>query len=87
MADGIRVEINGRGIRNILSSADVADDLARRAEDIAQACNDESEWGGYFWAVSTDGNRARARVWNIKRGYSDDDTRDNRMIRSLDEAR
>lgn len=82
-----RVRVNSQAIREIMSSPDVADDLARRAADIAQACNDESEWGGYYSAVSTDGTRARARVWNIKRGYEDDESRNNRMIRGMDSAR
>lgn len=86
MAD-FRVQMNRRAVAQLLVSDEVADSLLARAQKIADDANAESSWGGYYAAVTKEGKRARARVWNIKLGTSDEDTRNNRLIRSLDAGR
>ena len=58
--------------------------LDAAAKAIADACNSDSTWGGYYYAVNTDGKWPRARVWNVKRGASDDESRNNRLIKNID---
>lgn len=89
MADETRVEVrfNEQAIARLLKSPAVEQDLARRAERVADAANSESSWGGYYSDSSSEGTRARARVWNVKAGAADDEARNNRMIRALDAGR
>lgn len=82
-----RLKFTRDGMQNLIGAEKLKADLERRAKAIADACNAESEWGGYYSAASTEGDRARARVWNIKRGASDEESRNQRMIRNLDEGR
>lgn len=77
-----RVKINSAGAKAILTSGEVAADLASRAEAVASACNGASTWGGYHASSSTSGTRARAWVRSSDR--RNDEARDNRMIHNLD---
>lgn len=79
--------MNQRAIADLLTGPEITAELERRAQAIADAANSESSWGGYYSAVTNDGNRARARVWNIKSGASDDESRNGRMLRNLDSGR
>lgn len=59
------------------------DDLERRAQAIADACNNNSSWGGYIAAAGADGKTAQ--VWSAD--GRDDEARDQRLIRFLDHGR
>lgn len=85
--DDIRVVMNSDGVERLLKSSGVLADLDRRARAIASAANASSSWGGYDSEASNVGNRARARVWNVKHGAADDESRNNRLLRSLDAGR
>lgn len=87
MAKSGDVKLTSNGIAKLLSDVKVQEDLERRAKKVADACNAESEWGGYYSGPVVGAKRASAHVWNIKRGYSDDEDRNNRMIHNLDEGR
>lgn len=80
----VRWVINKQAIAALMRHPDVVDDLKRRAKAIADAANADSSWGGYYSEVDTSGRRPTARVWNIKHGASDDEARNNRMIRALE---
>jgi len=82
-----RIRFRNGAIRALMNDAAVVADLEARAKRVAAEANAESSWGGYYSAVSTEGNRPRGRVWNIKQGASDDEARNNRMIRALDAGR
>lgn len=79
--------INKKVLVAMMRDPKVVNDLARRAKAVAAACNSQSEWGGYEWDIDTSGSRPRARVYNIKHSASDDESRNNRMIRALDFGR
>lgn len=89
MAEQTRVEVtfNGDAIERLLTSPAMVQDLRRRAERVADAANRESSWGGYVSSASGEGRRAHARVWNVKAGAADDESRNNRLIRGLDAGR
>ena len=74
-------------IGKLLAEPAVRADLERRARAVADAANASSSWGGYFSGPASGGERPRARVWNIKSGASDDESRNNRLIRALDAGR
>ena len=82
-----RLRMNERAIADLLTGSEITAELERRAQAIADAANNESSWGGYYSAVTNDGNRSRARVWNIKSGASDDESRNGRLLRNLDSGR
>ena len=82
-----KIKFNRGAIRSLMNEAAVAADLESRAKRVAEAANSESSWGGYFSALSTGGIRPHAKVWNVKKGASDDEARNNRMIRALDAGR
>jgi hypothetical protein len=79
-----KVKLISSGARKILASAEVKADLLRRIEAIEQACTAESSWGGYYSAVTTDGERSSAKVWSISSNLSESHDRHQRMIRNLD---
>lgn len=83
----VRWVINKKAIVAFLRDPRVVDELERRAAAIAAAANAASSWGGYVSEVDTSGARPTARVWNIKHGASDDEARNNRMIRALEAGR
>lgn len=82
-----RLKFNAGAIRRLMEDPAVAADVASRAAAVADAANAGSSWGGYEYEVSTAGARPRARVWNVKSGAADDESRNNRLIRSLDAGR
>lgn len=82
MAD-VTWRINRRAIVAMLRDPGVVDTLEAAAAAVADAANAESEWGGYEYEVDTSGARPTARVWNIKHGASDDEARNNRLIKAL----
>lgn len=83
----VEFTVNKKAMVALMRHPAVVNDLARRAKAVAEACNAQSKWGGYEWDVDTSGSRPRARVFNIKHDASDDEARNNRMIRSLDFGR
>lgn len=82
MAQRIRAKLNRRGIRSLLNSDEALALVASKGEAIAEACNSQSSWGGYFTAASADGVRARAKVWSAD--GRNDEARDQRLVRNLD---
>lgn len=61
-------------------------ELGTRAAAIAEACNAESSWGGYFSEVDLgDPDHPVARVWSAD--ARDDEARDQRILRNLDAGR
>lgn len=78
----VKLKIHREAIRDILQSDEALEVVRAKGEAIADACNDQSSWGGYFTHAGIDGTRARARVWSADgRG---DEARDNRLVRNLD---
>ena len=85
MPASVRIELNHEGIRQLLTSQAVADDLQARAERIAAAAGGSSEG---IEAVRT-GGAARARSIVITTTYAAQarQARDNVLQRSLDAGR
>lgn len=65
---------------------EATDEVRRRGQNLADACNAESSWGGYVLHVDTDGDRPRAVVVDIS-SRGEDDPRGTRLLRKLDSAR
>ena len=57
--------------------------LRRSAQQIADACNAESSWGGYDVSV----DERAVRVMTHDRHATGDDQRSNRLIRNMDAGR
>lgn len=70
--------IDAGGMQKIFDAA--GELLVERAEAIAQACNDDSTWGGYHAVVDED--RQSARVYSAD--GRNDEARDQRLLRNLD---
>ena len=83
----VKIKFTSGAIRRLMADPAVAADVAARAAAVAAAANAGSSFGGYEHEVSTAGARPRARVWNVKSGASDDEARNNRLVRSLDAGR
>ena len=81
-----KIEFNKNLEQQLRNLPEVVDDIARRTKAIADACNEESSWddptvgGGYFHHAQA--NPTLGRVWSIDKQR--DESRKNRMIRSLD---
>lgn len=56
-------------------------EIQDRAQAVADACNAESQWGGYE-SGDASGDWPRARVWNSD--SRNDEARDQRLIKALD---
>ncbi|MFT4081186.1 MAG: hypothetical protein QM638_01240 [Nocardioides sp.] len=69
-------------IKKLLSSEEVQDDLNRRGQAIADACNADSSWGGYESGPVDGAEVASVNVWSI--GENDDEARRQRLIRFMD---
>lgn len=80
-----RIVIHDKAVQQLVHSEAAQADLMRRAERIAQACNDESSWGGYETSGELDGEGPEARVYSIDQQSSSE--RANRIIRNLDAGR
>lgn len=81
----VRVKINSKGARALLTSDEVADDLQARAERIAAAAGGTDE--GYV--AEKTGGPARARSIVITTSYSAQahEARDRTLTRSIDAGR
>lgn len=77
----IRIEVDASAIEDILTSQKAYDVVAAEAERIADACNAQSEWGGYHASDGSGPSRARARVHSADN--RNDEFRDQRMLRNL----
>ena len=82
-----KVKFKNGAIRKLMADPAVVADLERRAKAVADACNVQSSWGGYHSAVSTEGNRPRARVWSVGPKADEDNARNQRMLRNMDAGR
>lgn len=78
----IRVKVRRAGVRELMTSEAALELIKGKAEAVAEACNSQSSWGGYFSAASADASRARAKVWSADR--RNDEARDQRLVRNLD---
>lgn len=87
MAKKPRVKFKRNAILDLMNTPALAEEVKRRAEAVAAAANAESTWGGYVSGMAADSDRPHARVWNVKSGASDDEARNQRMLRSLDAGR
>lgn len=80
----IRVEIDSAAAEQVLKSAGLRASFQRRGEAVADACNAQSSWGGYFTATTTDGDRVSTKVWSLSSKLPDEHDRHQRMVRNLD---
>lgn len=78
----LKLVFHSKAFDQILGGAKALDLVKDKGEAVAEACNADSSWGGYFTAASNDGTRARARVWSADN--RNDESRDQRMLRNLD---
>jgi hypothetical protein len=83
----MRVVMKRGAIDRLLSDPRVREDLNRRAQAIADACNAESSWGGYRWAPEELNKRPSANVWSYSAHARADNARSNRLLRALDAGR
>lgn len=79
----VRVEVDREAIRQLLRSSEARDMLARKAKAVEDACNADSEWGGYHSAAGVGPDRARARVWSVGPAANEDNARNQRLVRNL----
>ena len=82
-----KLRFNVDDFARIRTEEKVLADLRERAKKIADACNMQSTWGGYYSAAVVRGDRARARVWSIGPKAAEDNARNQRLIRNLDAGR
>lgn len=82
MPRGVRIRFKPQAFPELMAGPEAEAMLEQRARAIADACNSDSSWGGYFYAVTKDGVRARARIWSAD--DRNDEARDQRLIRNLD---
>lgn len=80
-----RIVLNRRNIDRLPASPEAVADLARRTHAIADACNDQSSWGGYESEVEAWPDGPVGRVWSIDEAA--DEARAQRLIRNLDAGR
>lgn len=79
----VRLDWHGAaGLKAIDRSPQALALLEEKAKAIADACNQQSSWGGYAYAARIEPERARARVWSYDN--RNDEARDHRMIKNLD---
>lgn len=77
----LRVDMNAEAIRDVMSGGAARALIDGRAAAVADACNNQSSWGGYAWADASTGVRANAKVWSY--GRNDSITRKNRLIANI----
>lgn len=85
MARRVRIVFKPGAIERILHAPKVVDDIRRRTDAVAAACNADSSWGGYHADTDVVGGRAHGTVWNGD--GRNDEPRDQRMLRKLDHGR
>lgn len=77
----VKLKFNIEAFEHILGEASLPMIEAKAAE-VAERCNAESSWGGYFHHSSIrPGGRAAGTVWSADN--RNDEARDNRMVRNL----
>jgi hypothetical protein len=82
------VFLNRAGVRQLLRSGEVADDLGRRAEAIEAAANAAAgEPGAFEWDVEVGSNRARASVRTASLDGMLAEAKDRALTRSFDAGR
>ena len=77
----MRIVVNPNFLQEITAEIGPAD-LEARAAAVADACNRDSSWGGYYSGAGSDGT---VRVWSAD--ARSDEARDQRLLRNLDAAR
>lgn len=80
----MRVKVHGKRYPEFMAGAPAQALLDQMGKAVADACNAESSWGGYHYAVHVDERRARVHIWSADR--RNDEARDQRLIRNLDAA-
>jgi hypothetical protein len=82
------VFLNRKGVRDLLRSSEVLDDLGRRAEAIEAAANSAAgEPGAFEWDVDVGATRARASVRTASIEGMIAEARDRALTRSIDAGR
>jgi hypothetical protein len=82
------VTLNRKGVRQLLRSSEVLDDLGRRAEAIEEAANAAAgEPGAFEWDAEVGSNRARASVRTASREGMIAEAKDRALTRSIDAGR
>ena len=82
----VKVKMNRAGVREVLQSDGVQNDLLARAKAIAASAN-ASSGGGYAADVIAGKNRARAVVKATDRNSAFDNSRNNTLAKSIDAGR
>lgn len=80
----VRVELNSRGVVEVLQSEEVQDDLRRRAEAIANAAGGSPD---FEHGVDIVGDRAMGRVWTATAAGKRAEAEDRALTRALDAGR
>lgn len=81
------VFLNRKGVRDLLRSSEVQDDLGARAEAIEAAANAASEPGAFEWDVEVGANRARASVRTASLEGMIAEAKDRALTRAIDAGR
>ena len=85
MAD-IKVVLNRKGVKALLRSSGVLDDLFRRAVAIERSAN-SAEPGGFEADSEVGPNRARASVRTVTREGVNAEVKDRSLTKSIDAGR
>lgn len=80
------VTLNRAGVRALLRSSEIQDDLGRRAQAIENAAN-ATVPGGFEWDTDVGPNRARASVRTVSREGMTAEAKDRTLTRSIDAGR
>ena len=84
---GKRMTVNRAAYRRIMTSPMLLADVRRRTKAVADACNAESSWGGYYWQSRMTPTRVVGTVWSIGRSDRPGGDRALRMVRKIDSGR
>lgn len=82
MADRVRIVVNRNGVRDLLRSPEVHNDLRERAEKIARAAGD-----GFEADSEVGRNRARASVRTTTRKAREAEATQRALTRAIDAGR
>lgn len=83
MAMNVRIELDSRGIEQLLRSPEVEADLRRRAQNIARAAGD----GMHFATAQGRKDRVSAQVWTGTVKARRAEAEDRALTRALDAGR
>lgn len=83
--NNVRVKIPLSKRRQLLKSAEVQEDLKRRADKIRDSAGGTGK--GYVSAVDVKAKRVRASVYTLEDSAKRDNARNNSLVRALDAGR